>query len=124
MRSIGFAVAALGLSLSLGFAGCASLRSEGEESLTVRNDDGRALSAVVTIEQKEGGFRVFGGSMALGPGGQKVYALAMRPGAHTVGVTTSTSIVESVEIEIPEAGDTAIEIVFRRGSASIITTSG
>lgn len=113
----------LGLSLGLSLAGCTFLRSEGEESLVVRNLDSRPLSVVVSIEQREGNLRVFGESVALAPGAERGFVLAMRPGEHTVSVTTSTSIVDSVAILIPETGDTGIEILIRRTSATITTTS-
>lgn len=116
--------AALGLALALALAGCTFLRPEGEESLTARNLDVQPLSAVVRIEQIEGGFVLFDEAMMLGVGAQQAFALALRPGPHAVSVTTSTGIVEAVGIEIPERGDTAIDVAFRRGGATVTTTSG
>jgi len=117
VRRVSLLLAALLLS------GCAALDREGEESLVVVNADGQPIQAVIVIAVRDGGERVFSESLVLRPSESQEYALAMRPGEHTVSVTTSTSIQESVVVRVPQKGDTAIEIRFFRGGANIKTTS-
>ncbi|HVM45814.1 MAG TPA: hypothetical protein VM582_07750 [Candidatus Thermoplasmatota archaeon] len=120
MRSGGVAAA---LVLALLLPGCAFLRAEGDEALVLRNLDIQPLTAVVRITQETGDVPIFGENVFMERGQTREYALAMRPGPHMVAVTTSTSIQEFIEVNIPERGDTTIEIEFRRGSATVKTTS-
>lgn len=114
---------ALGLVLAVALGGCSSLRSEGEESLVVRNSTGEPLTVVLSITQQAGDIMVFGESMGLGVGEAREFALALRTGAHTVALTTSNRLQEALALEVPDHGDTHIEIVVRRGGATMTTTS-
>lgn len=62
-------------------------------------------------------------TFTLGVGASREFVLALRPGAHTVSVTASHGVVETVPIVIPDTGDTAIEVSFHRGGASVTTTT-
>lgn len=103
--------------------GCGSLVGEGEETLVVRNGDTRAVSIVIVIDQAEGGVRVFGEEVFLDVGAVREYALALRPGKHFAEVTTSTGAAETIPLDIPERGDATIEVLARRGGASISVRS-
>lgn len=102
--------------------GCTLLEGEGAEKLVVRNADGRALSIVIAIDQVEGGVRVFGEEVFLDVGQAREYALAMRPGLHEAQLTTSTGASETVPFDIPERGDSTIEVVAVRGGATLSVT--
>lgn len=113
----------IALALAFAFPGCALLAGEGEETISVVNRDVQPVQVIVSVTQREGAFTIFGESIRLGPGDSQDYPLPARPGEHTVGVTTSTGIQEYVVVEIPEKGDTLIEVVLRRGMATVTATS-
>lgn len=114
---------ALALAVALALGGCTLFRGEGDESLSVHNRDVQPVNVIVQISQRDGNVPVLGESIRLNSGQTIAYALDMKPGEHSVVVTTSTSIQELLIVEIPKTGDTAIEITVRRGSATITTTS-
>lgn len=111
------------LALALMLPGCALLEGEGSESLTLRNEDVQPLEAIIQIVQEVGEIVIFHESVVLQPRDARGFDLAMRPGDHRVLVTTSTRLQEFLEITIPDTGDTAIDVEFRRGTARITTTS-
>lgn len=102
--------------------GCAMLEGEGEEVLVVSNQDPQPLRVIFIIEQVEGGFRVFGEDLSLEGHGSRTFDVTMRPGAHRAHITTSTGADEVLAFEIPEKGDTQIELsVHRRGATLRLT---
>lgn len=111
------------LLLVVPLAGCAALMPEGEETLTIRNGANGAITALVSIEQEEGGFVVFRQEVFLERGAADEFVVAMRPGAYLVDVATSTGIFEKIRLELPSRGDTAIEVLVLPRSASITTRS-
>lgn len=112
------ALAALVLVASVVLAGCAT-RGEGEETVTLTNAAGEPLRVVLVLTQEEGGIRVFSQDVLLDVGQTQTYELAMKPGPHTAQITTSTSIAETLDLDLPKTGDTEIRVVIQRGKASV-----
>lgn len=115
----------IALALAIAFPGCAlrqMLQGEGAESLTLTNALGQPVSVVIVLDQDEGGIRLIGEEVFLEAGQSKRYEPPMRPGWHTIRVTTSTSIAETLRVDIREKGDTDILVTIVRGKATLTVT--
>lgn len=110
----------LALALALALSGCTE--GEGEERLVVRNADSQPLSVILVITQDVGGIRIFGEEIVLNAGQEQERPLSAKPGVHTVHLTTSTRLSETLRVNMPETGDSTLRIEIQRGKASITLT--
>lgn len=92
---------------------------EGEESLTIRNDSAHAVEVVARIYTAEGDFQVFYQDIVIAPGDSREFVMALRPGAHSLAITTSTAIDERFSIQVPTRGDSDWSLSVTDGGAKL-----
>lgn len=101
-------------------AGCLDFtRGEGEESLLIRNAKAEPVRAILRIEDLYSGVPVFSQDLTLAPQAQNEFALAIRPGTYLIQIDTTSSVNERLTFDIPEHGDTLVELAFTAEGARL-----
>lgn len=103
-------------------AGCAALGGEGEESLVVSNQSGQPISVIVRLVQDEGAFVVFADDSFYDVGATREFVLSLRPGGHTMDVTTTNRLQERLVVDVPSRGDTRMDLVVEPRAATLSVT--
>lgn len=113
------------LALALVLPGCAlkdALRGEGKESFTLTNALAEPVSTVLVLQQEVGGFRLINEEVFLEPRQSKRWEPPMSPGSHVIRITTSTSIAETLRVQIAEKRDTDMTVTITPGKATLTVT--
>lgn len=116
---------ALALAVAVALPGCAlrtMFQGEGAESLTVANALAQPVTVSLILEQDAGGIRLISENVLYDVGDSKRYEPPMRPGAHTLRITTSTGISETLRVDIREKGDTDMLLTITSGKATLTVT--
>lgn len=109
---------ALALAPALALPGCAK-PGPGEETLVVTNGAGRFVEVILRIVMPEAGIILFDEDFGLENGASRTFQPDLPPGELVLQLASTNGLQETFPVELPERGDSRIDVTVARGSATI-----